>query len=73
MARQVWTSDSNAAMDSPAFSLPTNIQFFLPMVLHRMIGRRGISAALEGLCRGLGLTRLWGSPVIALFVPDTRR
>ncbi len=48
-------------------------QFFLPMVMHRMIGRRGISAALESVCRGAGLTRLGGSPVIALFVPDTRR
>lgn len=44
-------------------------QFFLPMVLHRMLGRRGVSAALEGLCRGVGLTGLWGSPAIALMVP----
>jgi len=42
-------------------------QFFLPMVVHRMLKSRGVSAALEGLCRVLGLTRLAGSPVIARF------
>ncbi len=40
-------------------------QFFLPMVLHRALRCRGLSAALEAVCRGLGLTRRWGSPVIA--------
>jgi 2-polyprenyl-3-methyl-5-hydroxy-6-metoxy-1,4-benzoquinol methylase len=39
-------------------------QFFLPMVLHRMLKCRRLSAGLEALCRGLGLTRRWGSPVI---------
>ena len=42
-------------------------QFFLPMVLHRAMKCRPCSAALEGLCRTLGLTRRWGSPVIARF------
>ena len=40
-------------------------QFFLPMVLHRALKCRGVSAAMEAVCRGLGLTRRWGSPVIA--------
>lgn len=39
-------------------------QFFLPMVLHRALSCRIVSATLEGICRALGLTRLWGSPVI---------
>lgn len=39
-------------------------QFFLPMVLHRALKCRTLSVALEGVCRGLGLSRLWGSPVI---------
>jgi 2-polyprenyl-3-methyl-5-hydroxy-6-metoxy-1,4-benzoquinol methylase len=39
-------------------------QFFLPMVLHRAIKCRVLSATLEGLCRALGLTALLGSPVI---------
>ena len=40
-------------------------QFFLPMVLHRLLKCRRVSAGLEAACRGLGLTRRWGSPVIA--------
>lgn len=51
----------------------TTKQFFLPMVLHRMLKSRKLSAALEGICRGLGLTRLWGSPVIVLMVPEVER
>lgn len=39
-------------------------QFFLPMVLHRVLKCRTLSATLEAVCRGIGLTRLWGSPVI---------
>ncbi len=45
-------------------------QFFLPMVLHRMLKRRGLSAALESACRAMGLTWLAGSPVIARFEPS---
>lgn len=40
-------------------------QFFLPMVLHRALRVRGLSSTMESVCRGLGLTRRWGSPVIA--------
>ena len=47
----------------------TQKQFFLPMVLHRMLKSRRLSAALEAVCRALGLTRLWGSPVIVRMVP----
>jgi 2-polyprenyl-3-methyl-5-hydroxy-6-metoxy-1,4-benzoquinol methylase len=39
-------------------------QFFLPMVVHRALKCRGLSVAMEGMCKALGLTRLWGSPVI---------
>jgi len=49
---------------APAGRVP---QFFLPMVLHRALRCRPCSAALEAACRGLGLTRRWGSPVIARF------
>ncbi len=44
-------------------------QFFLPMVLHRALGCRPCSAALEAACGALGLTRRWGSPVVALARP----
>jgi 2-polyprenyl-3-methyl-5-hydroxy-6-metoxy-1,4-benzoquinol methylase len=43
-------------------------QFFLPMVLHRALHARGLSSAMEKACRGLGLTRRWGSPVIAEYL-----
>jgi len=42
-------------------------EFFLPMVLHRMLKCPALSAALEGACGALGLKKLLGSPVLALF------
>ncbi len=39
-------------------------QFFLPMVLHRKLKSRRLSAWLEDKCKHYGLTRKWGSPVI---------
>ncbi|MBI1882811.1 MAG: class I SAM-dependent methyltransferase [Chlamydiae bacterium] len=39
-------------------------EFFLPMVFHRIVKCLPLSKFLEGLCRLLGLTALWGSPVI---------
>jgi len=39
-------------------------QFCLPMVLHRRLKCRPLSAAVEGLLRQAGLVRRWGSPVI---------
>jgi len=42
-------------------------QFFLPMVLHRIMKCPGLSAAVEAPFKVLGLTRRWGSPVIARY------
>ena len=39
-------------------------QFFLPMVLHRMMKQPGLSAFLENCCRRIGLTYMLGSPVV---------
>jgi SAM-dependent methyltransferase len=39
-------------------------QFFLPMVLHRMLGGRKAGALAEFLFRRVGLTRICGSPVL---------
>lgn len=39
-------------------------QFFWPMVLHRMLKKPQVSAPLEGGARLLGLSDLFGSPVI---------
>jgi SAM-dependent methyltransferase len=41
-------------------------QFFLPMVIHRILKRPSVSAQLEACSRWLGLTRLFGGPVILL-------
>ena len=43
-------------------------EFFLPMVLHRALKRPRLSIFIEGVCRMLGLTALFGSPVILKFV-----
>ena len=48
-------------------------QFFWPMVLHRMIGHVDISRFLEWVPRRLGVTRLVGSPWLALYVRGTDR
>jgi 2-polyprenyl-3-methyl-5-hydroxy-6-metoxy-1,4-benzoquinol methylase len=42
-------------------------QFFIPMVLHRAFKSPIISKVLEGICRILGLTHFWGSPMIVKF------
>ncbi|TAN37668.1 MAG: class I SAM-dependent methyltransferase [Verrucomicrobia bacterium] len=41
-------------------------EFFLPMVLHRMLSCPALSAMLEGICGALGLKKLFGSPVLVL-------
>ena len=46
-------------------------QFFFPMVVHRMLKCRPLSAGLEAGARAAGLTRLAGSPVIARYEPDS--
>ncbi|MDR0992978.1 MAG: class I SAM-dependent methyltransferase [Verrucomicrobiota bacterium] len=75
---RTWTlfrpSRLNAVFEQNGFSC-TEIrkQFFLPMVLHRMLKRQKLSAFGEGVCRALGLTRLWGSPVIAQMEPRSSR
>ncbi len=39
-------------------------EFALPMVLHRVLGAPALSDRAEAICRRLGLTERWGSPVI---------
>jgi 2-polyprenyl-3-methyl-5-hydroxy-6-metoxy-1,4-benzoquinol methylase len=69
---RTWRSFSHAAVQSEfeknGFRLKRRTgQFLLPMVLHRTLRCRAISTVLEGVCRNLGLTRRWGSPVLAEF------
>ncbi len=44
-------------------------QFFLPMVLHRVLHCQPLSAGLESIFQGVSLSRRWGSPVIAEMLP----
>jgi len=47
------------------FTLSAQVgQFVLPMVLHRKLSNPSISAGLENACRGLGLARRMGTPII---------
>jgi 2-polyprenyl-3-methyl-5-hydroxy-6-metoxy-1,4-benzoquinol methylase len=39
-------------------------EFFIPMAIHRGLKSRGFSRAVESFSRAIGLTRLWGSPII---------
>jgi len=41
-------------------------QFFLPMVVHRMMGSLVFTKCAETACRILGLTYLFGSPIILM-------
>lgn len=41
-------------------------EFFFPMVLHRMLKSPRVSGLLEGIARFLGLSYIFGSPVILL-------
>lgn len=55
-----------AEFQQNGFELQTRVpEFFFPMVMHRMLHLRGLSAALERMAAATGLTRRWGSPVIA--------
>lgn len=47
-------------------------EFFWPMVGHRVLRRPGLSKAMEWGPGAIGLTRLLGSPVIALFTRNGR-
>lgn len=39
-------------------------EFLLPMVIHRKINNRVVSALVENCCKIVGATHLWGSPII---------
>ncbi len=46
------------------------VQFFLPMVVHRALKCKPLSAFIEGVFRAICFTRLWGSPVIVRMERD---
>lgn len=43
-------------------------EFFLPMVLHRVLKSPLLSSCLENACRTMGLSGLFGSPIISKLV-----
>ena len=53
-----------AAFAANGFSCAFTPQFFWPMVLHRKLENAALSRLLESPCRAVGLTRLFGSPII---------
>ncbi|HEY6554541.1 MAG TPA: methyltransferase domain-containing protein [Vicinamibacteria bacterium] len=46
-------------------------EFFVPMALHRALRSARLSRAIEGVSSALGLTRNYGSPVLARFERDS--
>lgn len=61
-----------AQMFADGFAKPAFYpEFFFPMVVHRKLKNKNISASLEGITRLLGLTNLLGSPII--FRSDRKR
>ena len=48
-------------------------QFFWPMVVHRMLKKPKLSAPLESSARALGLSHLFGSPVITQLVKQGKK
>ncbi len=45
-------------------------QYFVPMVVHRKLQAPTVSEHMERMCRGVGLTRRWGSPVILKMIRE---
>lgn len=63
-------AEIQAAFASNQFELAVlRKQFFFPMVVHRLLKLRPLSIGLESVARVSGLTKLAGSPVVALFTP----
>jgi SAM-dependent methyltransferase len=60
------TADVARALEGAGFRVcEMRHQFLFPMVLHRMHGVPGLGRTLEAPGRWLGLTRRWGSPIVA--------
>ena len=54
-----------AELEINNFSAPQfTPQFFMPMVIHRSLKQVALSKGMEGVCKALQLTKLFGSPII---------
>jgi hypothetical protein len=58
--REITEAVASCGFDRPQF----RPEFLLPMVVHRKLQNKMISTLLENICRGCGLTALFGSPII---------
>ena len=62
-----WPSAFTKLLAAHGFSaIRRRNQFFLPMVLHRVLGGSVVAKSTERACRLLGLTTCFGSPVIQI-------
>jgi ubiquinone/menaquinone biosynthesis C-methylase UbiE len=61
-----WPHDVHSAFADAGFEVAAELpQFLVPMVVHRLLNQATVSRALELPGRMLGLTRWFGSPVLA--------
>lgn len=60
----------NALAEQGFASVKTHHECFWPIVLHRKLKSPAVTRALEWTPRAIGLTRLFGSPVIMLATPN---
>jgi len=59
------TGDIRRHLESLGYeTMAVTRQFAIPMGLHRVLGRAGMSRRVEGFLEGAGLTRLIGSPAL---------
>ena len=64
-------SEISAAFESSNFKIAARTgEFFLPMVIHRLLKRPAASAALEYPFAATGISNLLGSPMIVRAVPQ---
>ena len=63
------SADVRRELDAAGFRIErVHRQFVLPIALHKAIGSRAFTAAVERALAGVGLLRLLGSPVTVVAV-----
>lgn len=71
--RVLKSADVRRVLDASGFRIEqVHRQFVLPIALHKAIGSRAFTAAVEGALAGVGLLRLLGSPVTVVAIRCAR-
>jgi ubiquinone/menaquinone biosynthesis C-methylase UbiE len=66
--RSFWPAELQREFAKHGFGLgPSFRQFVLPMAIHRLFGRTGLTRPLEEVLRAAAITSLLGNPIIARF------